>query len=443
MSSSITGETMSDAASPLRGIKVLDFTHGVAGPYAVTLLADLGAEVWKIEKPGRGDATRYMNVSRRFVADIPESGGDYFLAVNRNKQSVAVDLQHPEGRQVALRLVALADVVVSNFRPGVMERLGLGYEGCRAVRQDVIYAALSAYGERGPLAHQPGMDVAVQARSGVMHVTGNPGGGPVKPGASIADFNGGSHLAVAILAAMLRRVITGEGCVLHVSLLDAMMSILSNYSVAVVDGAADISPMGSGHPQLVPFQAFPSLDGHVVIASGTNRLYRDLCQVMGVPELAADARFATNVERVQHRDALVALLSEVTRRRTTAEWLQIFEENEIPSAPVNDLASAFAQEQLAAQDLIVEVAHPVYGGLHLVAAPYTFDGRRPRIDLPPPSIGQHTTAVLAAAGYDEEQLAGLRDRGTVGGPATEAQAQKPADHTRAREAGVGMNMSAP
>lgn len=401
---------------PLNGIRILDFTHGVAGPYAVMLLADLGAEVWKIEKPHRGDPTRYMNVSTRFVADIPQSGGDYFLAINRNKQSVAIDLQTAEGREIAMRLVAQADLVVSNFRPGVMGKLGLSYDDCRAVNEDIVYASLSAYGEAGPLAHQPGMDVAVQARSGVMSITGNGSGGPVKPGASIADFGGGSHLAIAVLSALYRRATTGRGGELHVSLLDSMMSMLANYSVAVMDGAADIKPMGSGHPQLVPFQAFPSSDGYIVIATGTNRLFKELCRVLGEPDLADDERFRTNVDRVGHREQLVAGISNLTVHHSTAEWLETFEREEIPCAPVNTLAQAFGEEQLAAQGMIVEMEHPAYGPIHLVGTPYTFDAQRPELRSVPPTLGQHTWRVLAEfAGISPEDLNRLRDERVIGG----------------------------
>jgi crotonobetainyl-CoA:carnitine CoA-transferase CaiB-like acyl-CoA transferase len=401
--------------APLQDVKILDFTHGVAGPYAVMLLADLGAEVWKIEKPERGDPTRYMNVSQRFTADIPRSGGDYFVAVNRGKQSVAIDLSTPEGAELALRLVESADIVVSNFRPGVMDKLGLSYEACKAVNPSIIYAALSAYGEVGPMAHQPGMDVAVQARSGVMAITGNGVGGPVKPGASIADFGGGAHFTIGILAALVRRQATGEGEQLHVSLLDSMMSLLSNYSVAVVDGGAQIAPMGSGHPQLVPFQAFPSADGYVVLATGTNRLFRNLCEVLEAPELSADPRFKTNVDRVAHREEIVELLSDLTRKRTTAEWLEILEREQIPCAPVNSIEQAFAEPQLVAQGMLVEVDHPTHGAIHLVAAPYTFNTERPPIGELPPLLGANTVDVLEKhAGLSGADADALREAGIIG-----------------------------
>lgn len=380
--------------APLGGIHILDFTHGVAGPYAAMLLGDLGADVWKIEKPGRGDATRYMNVSTRFGADIPTSGGDYFLAINRNKRSVTLDLSREHGRELALRLAEQADVVLSNFRPGVMERLGLGYADINARNGAVIYGSLSAYGRKGPLATQPGMDVAVQARSGVMAITGHGDGEPVKPGVSLADFAGGVHLSNAVLAALFQRCRGSRGREVSVSLLDATMSMLANYSVAVLDGDADIQPMGSGHPQLVPFQAFPTADNHVIIATGTNRLFADLCAVLDVAELAGDLRFASNQDRVRHRAELVELISAVTRTKSTDVWLQVFETHQIPSAPVNDMRRALNDPQLVANGMVRLVEHPRYGAMHLLGSPYTFGTGELAITRHPPLLGEHTREVL-------------------------------------------------
>jgi crotonobetainyl-CoA:carnitine CoA-transferase CaiB-like acyl-CoA transferase len=238
------------------------------------------------------------------------------------------------------------------------------------------------------------MDVAVQARSGVMSITGNGIGGPAKPGASMADFSGGAHLATAVLSALYRREMTGHGGELHVSLLDSMMSMLSNYSVAVIDGQAEIGPMGSGHPQLVPFQAFPTSDGYVVISTGTNRLFIDLCAALGRADLAEDARYRTNVDRVANRESLVSAISHATAQRSTAEWLEMFERLQIPCAPVNTLAAAFREEQLASQGMIVPIMHPRYGLIHLVASPYTFNGQRPMVSRPPPTLGEHTDQLL-------------------------------------------------
>jgi crotonobetainyl-CoA:carnitine CoA-transferase CaiB-like acyl-CoA transferase len=389
---------------------VLDFTHGVAGPYCTMLLGDLGADVVKVEKPGRGDATRYMNVSPRFRTEIPRVGGDYFLAINRNKRSLTLDLGDERGRALCRRLAAWADVAVQSFRPGVMARLGLDYAALSALNPRLVYGSLSAYGRRGPLADKPGMDVAVQARSGVMALTGLPESRePVRPGASLADFAGGAFLATALVTALFHRERTGEGQEVHASLLDATMSMLSNFAVAVLDGEAAPGPMGSGHPQLVPYQAFPTRDGHVVIATGTNKLYRDLCAVLGVPELADDPRFASNQDRVAHRALLVERLAAVTRQRTTEAWLAALEAGGVPCAPVLDAAAAFRQPQLSAGGLLWEVRHPAAGPLHTIGFPATWSRTGAGARRPPPTLGEHTDEVLdGLLGLDQAAIAALR-----------------------------------
>jgi len=400
--------------SPLEGIKILDFSHGVAGPFGTMLLADLGADVVKIEKPGRGDVSRYMNMSERFGGDIPRSGGDYFLTVNRGKRCLALDLAVPEGRAIALELGQWADVVVQSFRPGVMDRLGLGYEDFRKVNPQIVYSSLSAYGDKGPLAGQPGMDVAVQARSGVMSITGLQGGEPVKPGVSLSDFSGGAHLAMAMMAGLLFRQRTGQGQSLSVSLLDATMIMLSNFVVAAVDGGMVIEPMGSGHPQLVPYQAFPSADGFVVISSGTNKLFRELCVVLGAPELSADARFKTNPDRVKHRKEIVPLIGALTIKRTTADWLALFEKHGIPAAPVNTMKEAFTHPQMTENGSLVEFDHPVYGKIHLVGSPYKFGVAESGATRRPPLLGEHTDEVLGSIlSMSPGRLAELRSRGVI------------------------------
>jgi crotonobetainyl-CoA:carnitine CoA-transferase CaiB-like acyl-CoA transferase len=390
-------------------IRVLDLTHGVAGPFCTMLLGDLGCDVLKIERPGRGDASRYMNVSPRFLTDIPDVGGDYFMAINRNKRSVTVEFKDPRGIELIRQLAAHADVVVQNFRPGVVERLGIGPEELMAQNPRLIYASLNAYGDRGPLASQPGMDVAVQARSGVMSITGHGGPeGPVKPGVSLADFSGGVHLVVGLLAALLQRTETGRGQEVKVSLLDATMAMLINYSVAVSDGAADIAPMGSGHPQLAPFEAVGTADGYVVIAPGTNRLFADLCRLIGREDLLDDARYESNPSRVANRPELLAELAPVFAKQTTQEWLVDLETAGIPCAPVNTLAEAFADPQLVANDMLRRVQHPTLGELTQLAAPYVLDGRRLAIRRPPPRLGEHTNEVLSGVlGMSPVEVASL------------------------------------
>jgi crotonobetainyl-CoA:carnitine CoA-transferase CaiB-like acyl-CoA transferase len=390
-------------------IRVLDLTHGVAGPFCTMLLGDLGCDVLKVERPGRGDASRYMNVSPKFVTDIPDVGGDYFMAINRNKRSVTIDFKNPRGIELVRRLATNVDIVVQNFRPGVVERLGIGPKDLRADNPRLIYASLNAYGDHGPLASHPGMDVAVQARSGVMSITGHGGPeGPVKPGVSLADFSGGVHLVVALLASLLKRVETGAGEEVTVSLLDATMSMLINYSVAVTDGEAEIAPMGSGHPQLAPFEAVTTSDGYVVIAPGTNRLFADLCRLIEREDLLTDARFESNPSRVANRPALMAELAPVFARKSTKQWLVDLEVAGIPCAPVNTLAEAFSDEQLVANGMVGAVTHPTLGQVTQLTAPYVMGGERLPLRMPPPRLGEHTEEVLASVlGLTPDELAVL------------------------------------
>jgi len=390
----------------LDGLLVLDLTHGVAGPYSTMLLGDLGGDVLKVERPGRGDASRYMNVSSKFLTDIPDVGGDYFMAINRNKRSVTIDFKDARGIDLVRRLACMADIVVQNFRPGVVDRLGIGSEALRALNPRLIYASLNAYGEYGPLASHPGMDVAIQARSGVMSITGDASSAePVKPGVSLADFAGGVHLVVAILSAIIERHHTGTGQDVRVSLLDSTMSMLINYSVAVTDGQAELRPMGSGHPQLAPFEAVPTSDGYVVIAPGTNRLFADLCKLLGRDDLTRDPRFADNPARVQNRGALLAELGRHFAERTTAEWLDLLERHGIPCAPVNTLRQAYAEPQLAANGMIRTVQHPTIGALTQLGAPYRIGGETLPIRRPPPLLGEHTAEVLGSLlGLGTEEL---------------------------------------
>lgn len=399
---------------PLEGLRVLDFTHGVAGPYCTMVLADLGCEIVKIEKPGRGDPTRYMNVSPRFMTDIPKVGGDYFLAINRNKRSVGVDMKTPGGVEVCKALAEWADIAVQNFRPGVMARLGLDYKALSAINPNLIYANISAYGD-GKMSDKPGMDVAVQARSGIMRLTGAVGSNePIRPGASVADFGGGIYLATAVLAALYEREKSGKGQEVSVSLLDATMSMLINYSVAVQVGGAELAPVGSGHPQLVPYQAFPTSDGHVVIAAGTNKIYRELCSVLGRPEWGVDPLFRTNQLRVQNRAALVALFSDVTRTKTSDEWIAVLEAADVPCSPVNDMKTAFA-EIAEEPHMAMHVRHPALGDLPLLGSPFVYSRSDGPSSLPPPMLGEHTHEVLRdILGWNAEKIDSVLTATAVG-----------------------------
>lgn len=380
---------------PLEGIKVLDFSHGVAGPYATMLLGDLGCDVIKVERPGRGDSTRFMNVSRKFEADIPRVGGDYFLAVNRNKRDITIELKQQQGRELCMELGRWADIVVQSFRPGLMASLQLGYEDFRKVNPEIIYANLTAYGKEGPLADRAGMDVAVQARAGIMSITGAMGSNePIRPGVSIADFGGGIFLTTAIITALYHRERTGEGQEVDASLMDATISMLSNYSVAVLDGGADLKPMGSGHPQIAPYQAFQTADGAIVVGAGTNRAYVNLCKALGADQLSGDERFATNNSRVEHREALMPQLAPYFAQRTTSEWESILTLAGVPCAPVNTLRQAFSHEHMAASGMIQAMKHPELGEIHVTGVPFHFSRSGGDLRRLPPQLGEHTAEIL-------------------------------------------------
>ena len=379
---------------PLDGLKVLDLTHTVAGPYCTMVLGDLGCDVIKVEKPGRGDSTRFMNVSEKFHGDIPRVGGDYFLAINRNKRSVCIELKSPEGRVAMEKLAAWADIVVQNFRPGVTKRLGMDYESMRKFNPRLIYANISAYGTEGSMASKPGMDVAVQARSGVMRITGMEGSSdPLRQGASIADFGGGIYMVTAILTALYDRERTGQGQEVSIAMLDATMSLLINYSVAVLDGKAKVAPIGSGHPQLVPYQAFTTSDGYVVVGAGTNKTYRDFCNAISQPQLAVDPRFATNQLRVKNRGELIPEINRLMSARSTREWLDILDAADVPAAPVNDLPTAFADLQQISPGMVQSM--PYEGAeLHQLGVPFRFSNCGGDLRRPPPLLGEHTDEVL-------------------------------------------------
>ena len=401
---------------PLEGIKVLDFSHGVAAPYTSMLLGDMGCDVIKVEMPSRGDSTRYMNVAERFNTEIPRVGGDYFLAISRNKRSVCIDMKNQEGVDLCRGLARWADIAVQSFRPSVMGRLGLDYESLRKLNPKLIYASLSAYAQDGTFANKPGMDVAVQARSGVMRLPGVRGSTePVRPGASLADFAGGIYLYAALATALYDRERTGFGQEVRLSLMDATMSMLINYSVAVMDGKAQLEPVGSGHPQLVPYQAFATTDGYIVIGAGTNKTYRELCATLGCNELAHDPRFLGNQDRVHNRDILIPLLQALTRKKTTNEWLDIFEKADVPAAPVNDLSTAFRELKEISPDMVQVVKHPAAGNLHLLGVPFKFSKSGGDIRRPPPMLGEHTEEVLRdVLNLETHEIAQLRAKKVVG-----------------------------
>ena len=371
---------------PLAGIRVADFSRVLAGPLATMLLADLGADVVKVERPETGDDTRGWGPP--FV-----EGGDaaYFLSLNRNKRSMALDLATEEGRSAARRLALASDVVVENFRPGLMQTFGLDRQTLSAERPDLVYCSLTAFGERGGT--RPGYDIIVQALSGLMSFTGHPGGEPTKVGVALLDVICGLYAANAIQAALLRRSSTGRGGHVTVSLFDASVAALVNQAANYLLGGIVPGPLGNAHPNIVPYQLFRASDRPFILAAGNDRLFERTCRVIGRPELAADERFVTNADRVRHREVLIPILAEAFATRTADEWVEDLEEASVPTAPVRTVDEVFASDEGAAT--LQEVQDPVRGLLRLVAEPIRVDGRVPPVRLPPPRLGEHTESVLS------------------------------------------------
>jgi len=370
----------------LSGIRVADFSRVLAGPLATMLLADLGADVIKIERPETGDDTRGWGP--------PFVGGDaaYFLSLNRNKRSVALDLSTDKGRSAARRLALASDVVVENFRPGLMERFGLDHASLAEDHPGLVYCSLTAFGEGDPAA-RPGYDIIVQALSGLMSFTGHPGGEPTKVGVALLDVICGLYACNAIQAALIGRGTTGRGARVTVSLFDASVAALVNQAANYLLGGLVPEPLGNAHPNIVPYQLFETADRPIILAAGNDRLFERACEVVGHPELAADERFATNAARVRNRDALIPLLSAELAGRSAAEWLEALEAAAVPCAPVRKLDEVFASAEGAAA--IQEIDDPARGLLRLVADPIRVDGRVPPARFPPPRLGEHTDEILA------------------------------------------------
>ena len=373
---------------PLEGVRVLDLSRVLAGPYATMVLADLGADVIKVEHPDRGDDTRHWGP--------PFAGGEsaYFLSVNRNKRSIGVDLKSAEGLEKITGLAADADVVIENLRRGALEKLGLGYEALKELNPDLIYCSITGFGP-GQDEERPGYDFLVQARAGIMGITGfpEPQGEPTKVGVAIADIVCGLYAATAILAALRGRDATGEGARIEVPLFESTLGWLANRGQEYLVSGEDRGRMGNGHPTIVPYQTFDASDKQIAVAVGNDAQFGRLCEAIGREDLAADERFATNPDRVASRDELVEILQRELSERTADEWVERVRAASVPCGPVNTLAEALADEHLSSTDMLQEIEHPLAGVLRMVASPMLFDGERPPVRLPPPTLGQHTEEV--------------------------------------------------
>ncbi|MGE3077196.1 MAG: CaiB/BaiF CoA transferase family protein [Dehalococcoidia bacterium] len=400
---------------PLEDIRVLDLTWVLAGPFASMILADMGAEVVKVERPPNGDISRT-------TGPYQNGWSGYFFSINRGKRSISIDLRSSEGKELFLKLVEKADVVIENFTPGTMARLGLGYETLSARNPRVIMASVSGFGQTGPYSDRPALDIVVQAMGGMMSITGEAGGGPVRPGASYGDLTAGLFAAVGVLTALHERERSGKGQAIDISMLDCQLAVMENSIMRYFVTGQVPGPLGTRHPSATPFQAFPTKDGHIVVALafGEENQWGLLCAMLGVPELIDDERFETGPKRTRNHAELEPVLNEAFRKRTTAEWYADFLEAGIPCGPVNTVQNVVNDEHVKARNSIKEVTHPVAGTIPIADTPVRLSRSETGIQGPPPSMGEDTAGVLSGwLGMNDGEIEQLVAGGVVatsGGP---------------------------
>ncbi|MEA2779887.1 MAG: hypothetical protein QOK29_1431 [Rhodospirillaceae bacterium] len=398
-------------ALPLSGYRILDLTMMTAGPVGTMMLGDLGADVVKVEELGDGE------LSRSIGAVYVNGESSIFLSQNRNKRSIRLDLKHPDGRDLFLRMAASADVVTENFRPGTVDRLAIGYDAVRKINPDIIYASISAFGQSGPYAQLPANDPIIQARSGLMSMTGEVGGAPVRIGNPYPDFGAAALLAFAISTALLHRERTGEGQKIEISLLSgAVFSSIPRDGETLRTGAAP-PRLGSGHPTFVPYRNYKGADGsYFFLACFTEKFWTAMCEAVERPDLASDKRFSTNVERCRNREALDAELDRLFATRPSSEWLECFARGNVPAAPIQDLYQALRHdEQVAHNRTVVELQHPTAGSVEMLALPVDFLGTPAQYRRAAPMLGEHTFEILAEFGLSTKEVERLTAAGVVAG----------------------------
>lgn len=407
---------MSGALSHLR---VLDLSRVLAGPWCGQNLADLGAEVIKVERPKVGDDTRHWGPPYlRDGEGRDTSEAAYFLAANRNKQSLTLDFTQAEGQRLVRELAARSDILIENFKVGGLAAYGLDYASLKAINPRLIYCSITGFGQSGPYAKRAGYDFMIQGLGGLMSLTGQPdggeGGGPVKVGVALTDILTGLYATVAVLAALAHRDKTGEGQHIDMALLDVQVACLANQAMNYLTTGVSPKRLGNAHPNIVPYQAFPTADGDLILTVGNDSQFRKFCEVAGHPEWGADPRFASNGQRVAHRAELIPLIRQATVFRTTAQWVGLLEAAGVPCGPVNDLQQVFADPQVIARGLRLDLPHPLAGNTPQVASPLRLSASPVEYRQAPPLLGEHTERVLGEVlGLDAEQIQALRDQGVI------------------------------
>lgn len=395
-------------AGALDGVRVLDLSRVLAGPYAAMTLGDLGADVIKIEQPGEGDETRQLGP--------PFTGGEsaYYLAANRNKRGITLNLKHPEGRAILLDLVRRADVLIENFKRGTLERMDLDDATLWAANPRLVHASISGFGPFGPYADYPGYDFVLQGMAGIMSITGEPEGEPMKVGVAIVDITAGLFAVNGILAALVARVTTGRGQRVDVSLLEAAMAWLANVGSNYLVSGQPPKRYGNAHPNIVPYQVFQAKDRPLALAVVNQRQFRRFCELAGAPELAQDPRYGSASDRLTNRDTLVPAVSALVAQRTAAEWLTLLNDNAIPAGPINTVPQAFDDPQVATLGVVHTLAHPTAGSVRVVGPPFRLSDTPAEVRAHPPLLGEHTDAVLRETlGFDDAALTRLRAAGAI------------------------------
>ncbi len=392
---------------PLNGIRVLDLSRVLAGPYCTMVLGDLGAEVIKVEPP-EGDETRGWGP--------PFAGGEsaYYLCVNRNKRDMVINLKTEEGKNILRDLALMSDVLVENFRPDTLKKFGLDYEILHELNPKLIYCSITGFGQTGSMRDKPGYDFMIQASGGLMSITGEPDGEPMKTGVAVVDLFAGQNAIIAILAALQARTLTGEGQHLDIALFDSQLGWLANVASNYLISGNLPKRHGNAHANIVPYQSFQASDGWFAIAVGNDRQFARLCDLLGKPEIAMDERFATNSGRVQNRDVLIPLLVAIFKTDSVSAWLKKLDEAEIPCGPINNFEQVFSMPIVKEREMLVKMDHPTIGELPLVGSPLKMSATPIEYRLPPPLMGEHTNEVLKWLGFSDGQIVEYRSRGVLG-----------------------------